>query len=144
MREGGRCIFVHMLHWGLWAWDSGNKSSFNVLFSFHDFDTVFCLKHEDIRKECVQFSSPFMLLPASSPPPRPQRVSSSRNPELTQQEGQNGLKVQLPLFITEHPFFFSYPFFSLKDKDREESWSSSLICSSWWPIHLLKSPVIAH
>lgn len=121
-----RCIFIYsMLHWGLWFWGSENTSSFSSLFCafpFPGFDTVFPLKHMYIRKEYGLLSSHLCcpLPPLLAIPRWPQRVSPSRYPELTQQEGPTDLKVPLPLFITECLLFLSC-FFSLKDKDRERS-----------------------
>lgn len=115
-------------------------------FPLLGFDTVFSLKHWDIRKEPGQVSSPFMLPPASSackgrakglkgsPPLDAQSWPSRRN--------WARVEVKLPLLITEHPLLLACLFLAWRTKKREESQFSSLICSSWWPVQHLKSFVM--
>ena len=82
------------------------------------FDTVFSLKHWDIRREYRQFSSPFMLqypppgLPRlQSPPTHPQGLKGSPPPAT-----HGGTAT---LIHHRAPSLLISPFFSLKD--REES-----------------------
>jgi len=126
-QEGGRWSFVHQSRWGLWVYSSGKMSSFNSAISAFPScgcDTVFSLKHRDIRRLLVVlisiYAPPTLLhLPSSTPRPQPTSWASKRVLLQTRMADPSRGTATLTHYRTFSLLIL--PFFSLKDKDGERS-----------------------
>ena len=113
---------VHPSRWGPWVYSSGKMSSFNFgisAFPSCGCDTVFPLKHRDIRRLLMVlisiYAPPTLLhLPFSTPRPRPTSWASKR--VLLQTRRADPSRGIATLTLTERSLFLSCLFLAWRTK----------------------------